>query len=133
MRVLLELFFKLSLPLMPEKALVKFNSRGKAIKPETINYLDEISLRTGKRNILQLHGAMFAGVFEGIAEPVKQPLLIAHGEKEVQFNINLARKWHKTNPESKYAVIQEAGHIANQDNPEEFNRIVQLFLEELEH
>lgn len=73
---------------------------------------------------------MFAGIFKGIEEPIKQPL-IAHGEKEINFNIRQAKEWHETNPESMYAIVQDAGHIANQDNPEEFNRMINLFLRQI--
>jgi len=41
-----------------------------------------------------------------------------------------ARRWHADLPGSEYAVIPDAGHVAHQDNPEGFNRVLRAFQEE---
>lgn len=52
------------------------------------------------------------------------PLLILTGEKDNGLALQVARKWHAKESESKFQIIGDAGHCANMDNPTEFNRIV---------
>lgn len=120
------------LMMLPEKTFIALNNRGKASSPETLQYLAELSKRAGKKHIAQLHSAMLSEIVTGIEAPVTQPLLIAHGEKEISLNIRLARQWHEAVPGSTYAVISGAGHVANQDNPEECSRLLGAFFNQLQ-
>jgi len=65
-------------------------------------------------------------------EPAKAPLLITYGKKDLFFIRNAAKKWHKKEIGSKCVEIQNANHIANQDNPGEFNQAMIDFLGTLE-
>lgn len=56
------------------------------------------------------------------------PLLILSGEKDNELALQVARKWHNKESESKFHVIKDAGHCANMDNPTEFNKIVLDFI-----
>lgn len=69
---------------------------------------------SGLNNILQLR--------ENIK--CEYPLLILCGEKDIELSQQVSKKWHDAEPTSKYFVIKNAGHCANMDNPEEFNKIV---------
>jgi pimeloyl-ACP methyl ester carboxylesterase len=40
-------------------------------------------------------------------------------------------RWHKECPESQLVIIENAHHVANQDNPEETNRVIISFLDEV--
>ncbi|WP_041367007.1 alpha/beta fold hydrolase [Natranaerobius thermophilus] len=59
---------------------------------------------------------------------VKHPLLIINGEKEFSPIKRLARKWHQRSPASKYLVIPNAGHVCNQDNPDQVNEELETFI-----
>lgn len=52
------------------------------------------------------------------------PLLILSGEKDNQLALQVSRKWHDKESESKFFIVKNAGHCANMDNPIEFNKIV---------
>lgn len=56
------------------------------------------------------------------------PLLILSGEKDVELALNLAKQWHKEDPDSKMYIIENAGHCANMDNSEKFNEILMDFI-----
>lgn len=56
------------------------------------------------------------------------PLLILSGEKDNELALQVARKWHNKESESRFYVIKDAGHCANMDNPTEFNKIVLGFI-----
>ena len=73
------------------------------------------------------------GIFEGIDNPLEQPLLITTGEQELSFIKKYSIKWHKNSHRSDYAEISNAGHLANMSNPEEFNKVLLTFLEKLNH
>lgn len=52
------------------------------------------------------------------------PLLILSGEKDDQLALQVSRKWHDKESESKFFIVKNARHCANMDNPIEFNKIV---------
>jgi len=59
------------------------------------------------------------------------PTLILSGEFDIEFAKKIAKKWHSEIENSKYYLIENAGHCANLDKPLEFNRIVKEFIEEV--
>ncbi|MFC4550465.1 MULTISPECIES: alpha/beta fold hydrolase [Halorussus] len=87
----------------------------------------------------QLSKREFVAVWKGVAtalhaEPgyvVEKPLLLTHGDADETGTIARdAPAWAEKEPECRYEVIPDAGHNANQDNPEFFNRVLLEFLEE---
>ena len=57
------------------------------------------------------------------------PTLILTGEFDIDLAIKMAKEWHSGIDNSKYLVIENAGHCANIDKPLEFNKIVMEFIE----
>jgi 3-oxoadipate enol-lactonase len=57
-----------------------------------------------------------------------QPLLIVTGEHDLPIILTNAQDWQKREPNVRLQVIPQAGHCANMDNPQAFNRIVADFL-----
>lgn len=55
------------------------------------------------------------------------PLLIVCGEKDNALAIDISHKWHKAEPQSTLRTIPDAGHCAQMDNPEGFNKVLQAF------
>lgn len=55
------------------------------------------------------------------------PLQILIGEKDIDFARKIANDWHKQE-RSSFHIIENAGHCANMDNPEMFNRILLDFI-----
>lgn len=56
------------------------------------------------------------------------PLLILSGDKDIELAKSMSRVWHENEPKSNYSLIENAGHCANMDNSDEFNRIVMEFM-----
>lgn len=117
--------------LVPAKILSIWFARQKSVNKETRRYLKEVTGKTGKKQILDLTKSMLICIDEGIKSPITHSLLIIHGDREQKYIIKSAEKWHEEVPMSEYAVIPNAGHIANQDNPVEFNRLLLSFLKKL--
>ncbi|MCU0541433.1 MAG: alpha/beta hydrolase [Oscillatoriaceae cyanobacterium Prado104] len=62
---------------------------------------------------------------------IAQPLLLTHGDRDMTGNIQkIAAVWANREPNCQYRVIPHAGHAANLDNPECFNRLLLDFLHE---
>lgn len=65
------------------------------------------------------------------AVPTKRPhypLLMLVGEYDLKILMQYTQKWHSEDPEASFHVIKDAGHNANMDNPEDFNRILDTFI-----
>ncbi len=124
------LYVKMS-SLIPKNMVYSSFSKSKGVKTNTQAYLKKQAERMGKDQLLRITKDMVDDVAGGISDPVKQPLLIVHGEKEAFFVASHLKKWHDETPGSRFAVIPDAGHVANMDNPEFFNKVIGSFLEEI--
>lgn len=60
--------------------------------------------------------------------PMAYPLMIVCGEHDLQLVKDAAIALHALEPLSKYALIPNAGHCVNVDNPDEFNAALEGFL-----
>jgi len=56
--------------------------------------------------------------------------LILTGEFDIELAKKMAKEWHSEIDNSKYLMVENAGHCANIDKPIEFNKIVMDFIEE---
>jgi pimeloyl-ACP methyl ester carboxylesterase len=56
------------------------------------------------------------------------PLLIISGDHDRPLVRQVGEAWQRKEPLGRYAVIANAGHCANLDNPEAFNRLLADFL-----
>jgi 3-oxoadipate enol-lactonase len=115
--------------LIPEKQVYSWIASSRAIKPETRSYVEKMAARMGKKQILEITEGMFEDMAKGVPVAPGMPLLLVHGEKEMSFVAKNLRNWHENTPGSQYAVISDAGHLANQDNPQAFNEALLKFLE----
>ncbi len=118
----------LSIGLFPRKPLFSLFAAHKALKPHTQAYLREVATAAGKAHILRLTLDMLRDMTMGIPARLEHPMLICHGDHEAGFIRRHARRWHDAQPKSTLAVIDDAHHIANQDNPTAFNEQLMSFL-----
>lgn len=78
-------------------------------------------------------------VMSGLGNIVKQrdpivrnhPLLILSGDNDIELAKRISKKWHVNEPTSIFHEIENAGHCANMDNADEFNRIVMSFIKKV--
>lgn len=58
------------------------------------------------------------------------PTLILIGESDIELSKKMAKEWHDEINNSKYFMIENAGHCANIDNPNKFNELVNNFIKQ---
>lgn len=56
------------------------------------------------------------------------PILLMSGDKDIELAKESGIKWHAREPQSSYALIENAGHCANMDNSESFNKLLMSFI-----
>ena len=128
------LMLKATMPmfnLWPHKHFMKVvaESCGKTVK--TREYALQAISQISRQDFLTIwKGVSLAVDAKGIPGFVHNvPLLLVHGDEDKSGTI--ARDmplWAEWEPECTYAVIPNAAHNANQDNPEETNRLIREFL-----
>jgi len=122
-------FIPLMLNLYPERLLYQAFAKHKALTEETKAYLVEKSSKTGKKIIAHLTQEMYRDMVKGIPKQTIEPMLLCYGDHDLPFIKRMSQKWHRRTPHSVLAEVKDAHHIANQDNPGDFNRILLSFLE----
>lgn len=87
--------------------------------------------------VAQMRKADFVEIWRGVAHSInpapayriEQPILLTHGAQDGTGNIaRAAPAWAARDPQCRFEVIPDAGHNANQDNAEFFNRVLAEFL-----
>jgi len=58
------------------------------------------------------------------------PFMIMVGDNDIELAKQTSLNWHKSEPTSMYFLIKGAGHCANMDNPDDFNRYVFDFIKQ---
>ena len=59
---------------------------------------------------------------------ITYPLMVLTGEKDTLLAHNAALRWKKSDSRIHHKVISSAGHCANMDNADEFNKVLSEFL-----
>lgn len=129
---LLKPFVSLFIALFPHRSVFKTFASHRALKTETRAYMEQVAARTGKKVMSHITIGLLEDMVKGLPEPSKEPMLLLHGDHEAPFVKKKLRKMNHNNPNSRLAVVNDAHHIANQDNPDEFNNILLSFLDELQ-
>jgi pimeloyl-ACP methyl ester carboxylesterase len=117
--------------LWPYGHFKKTIARNTAIKPEVQRYAYETASKLSRQEFLKIWKAVTLAVSaQGIADHyIDVPLLLTHGDQDNTGVIRRdAPRWAAYEPDVQYAVIPDAGHNANQDNPEFFNHVLLDFL-----
>jgi 3-oxoadipate enol-lactonase len=117
--------------LIPEKMFCSSFGKHRAVKKEVQDYLARSIGKIGKRLALKITADMCYDLIDSSPQPAKAPLLLIYGEKDLGFIKNASKAWHKKDPSSQCVEIPNANHIANQDNPVDFNQVLKGFLEGL--
>jgi len=117
--------------LYPEKMIFRAFAKHKALKTATRKYLEESASRNGKRVMIHLTQEMLRDMVRGLPDSSQESMLLCYGDHDAPFLKRMSISWHKRTSGSKLAVIRNAHHIANQDNPEGFNEVLTSFLASL--
>ncbi|MCC5938128.1 MAG: alpha/beta hydrolase [Lunatimonas sp.] len=116
--------------LMPEKMFCSSFGKHRAVKKEVQEYLARSIGKIGKKLALQITADMCYDLIDSSPQPTKVPLLMLYGKRDLDFIKNASKAWCKKESSSQCVEIPNANHIANQDNPEAFNRVLHKFLDE---
>jgi pimeloyl-ACP methyl ester carboxylesterase len=127
---------KLSLPLVniwPYGNFTRTVAKSISIKPEVQAYALATINQLKRNEFLMIWKAVTLVISEkGIPNHhIKVPFLLTHGDHDTTGSTRKqAPQWAAYESDVRYMVIPNAGHNANQDNPEFFNRILRDFLHE---
>jgi 3-oxoadipate enol-lactonase len=124
---LIGLFIKL----YPSSRIFKAFASHRSLKPETRAYMEKVAAENGKEVMSHLTQEIMRDMVRGLPRHTAEPKLLCHGDHEVSFVKKQMHRWHKECPESRLAIIENAHHIANQDNPEMTNRVLLDFLDKV--
>ena len=117
--------------LWPEQNLREQVAKNTAVTPGAQAYAYEAIRQLTKEDFMKVWNAVAGLLHHEPGYRIEHPLLITHGDSDEVGNIKkISPKWAERDPNSRYVVIPAAGHNANQDNPDFFNRILLEFLEE---
>ena len=115
----------------PDNNLRKLVARNTAITPDVQRYAEEASRQLSKKEFVTVWKAIASCLHEESSYRIQQPFLLTHGElDETGIVAKVAPRWAAREPNCRYEVIPNAGHNANQDNPEAFTRLLFSFLED---
>lgn len=109
------------------KAFAEHNKKVSAYTKEAQDRLYEMSLEFRKSS-LKVLPAIGRMVNKFQTEKREYPLLIGVGEYDIDMAMKVAKMWSETEPNSKFVIFKNAGHVVNMDIPNEFNSILEDFL-----
>jgi pimeloyl-ACP methyl ester carboxylesterase len=98
------------------------------MKEDVREYLIQEQLRMDQTEFLKLIDAIYGFKLLDLAS-IKVPTLVILGENERKAVFPHADKMIELIEDSKKVVIPDAGHASNLENPAEFNRVLDEFLE----
>jgi pimeloyl-ACP methyl ester carboxylesterase len=99
------------------------------IRPEVKAYALEASAQVSQETVLATRKAMPGFFHKEMDYHLPMPFLLTHGAQDALNGIiQQASIWAQREPHCRYVVIPDAGHAANQDNPEFFNAVLLDFL-----
>jgi len=98
-----------------------------AIKPESHAKFYEMAKMYKRKSFMVMSGL---GNILKQRDNVKKdyPMLIINGDSDIDLSIRMAKSFHENEPNSEFHLIQNAGHCANMDNEQDFNKILMDFL-----
>jgi pimeloyl-ACP methyl ester carboxylesterase len=116
--------------LWPYTSLRKAFGHASAIQPEVQEYICEAAGQITKEDFSTIWSAIASCIHYEPGYRIEQPVLLTHGEFDRTGNIKKdAPRWAARDPQVRYVVIPEAGHVANMDNPAFFNQLLMEFLQ----
>lgn len=117
---------------VPYWPMLRLSAAQMAERPEVRVQVADINSRVSQDSFLKLVTAVATCMHGEPAYRIESPLLIAYGEYDRYGDPQRAAKaWARRDRQARVAVIPDAGHNANQDNPDAFNALLLDFLRTL--
>ncbi len=118
--------------LYPSSLIFKAFANHRALKQETRDYMERVAAENGKAVMAHLTQELLRDMVRGLPGHTAEPKLLCYGDQEISFVQKQMKKWHEKCPNSQLKVIEDAHHVANQDNPEGTNNVLLDFLESID-
>jgi 3-oxoadipate enol-lactonase len=110
-------------------------ARATAVKPEVRDYVLQVNADRSNRDAVHILTSLLTTALH--ADPdyrLPVPTLLVHGQLDHIGDIAAAMpSWAEREPLARHAVIPNAGHASNLDNPEAFTALLTTFLDEVLH
>lgn len=118
----------------PENNFRKLVANNTAVTSEVQEYARSAIDALSKEEFLEVWQGVTRSFREEEDYQIRKPLLLTHGERDQSGNIAKAMPdWASRELNCRYEIVPDAGHNANQDNPEFFNRLLLDFLYHQDH
>jgi pimeloyl-ACP methyl ester carboxylesterase len=115
--------------LYPWKTLAKQCANACGATEYARKYMQDCFESMSKENFVEVMMSLLACLHEDAAFRFAQPALLICGNKDRTGNIKKSMRSHAKNDSNcRLHLIENAAHNANQDNPEEVNRCIEMFL-----
>lgn len=124
-------FIGLFIKLYPRRFVFRSFAKHRALKPDTIAYMEKTATANGKKVMAHLTQELMRDMVRGLPRHTAEPKLLCHGEHEIAYVQKQMKKWHQDCPKTQLAIIADAHHIANMDNPDGTNKVLSDFLEKI--
>ena len=108
------------------KWFAKDNKKISAYTEQAQNEFYDMNIRFPKKSFMYLAG-LNAMVNVHTPTPRDYPLLIGCGEHDIPMELTIVELWKKTEANASVAILPGAGHCANMDVPDLFNRTLHQF------
>jgi len=103
--------------------------RSGAVKKETQEYLKRTFGKTSKKDFIKIFTAVSNCLHYEKDYKINKKIMIVCGEYDYLGNLKKSmRRWADYEPESEFHVLKNAGHSANKENPDDFNKLMIEFL-----
>ncbi|WP_348981890.1 alpha/beta fold hydrolase [Brachybacterium epidermidis] len=110
-----------------QRTFARSTARTRNVQEYAVDAIGQLS----KREFLHVWGAVTRAIRPRPNYLIEVPLLFTHGEHDRTGNVaRTMPAWAARDPHSRYEVIPDASHNANQDNPARFNQVLLEFLTE---
>ncbi len=115
----------------PAEMLKRQSVQASAVKKDVRAYLEDVFSNLSKEEFSTIFLETVGCLHEEPNYRIEHPLVLVHGEHDGTGNIKKgAQRWAAREPHCQYIVLPDAGHCANQDNPEFSNTILLNFCKE---
>lgn len=120
------------LRLYPYELLKRQSADISSAKPQVRDYLYQTFSQMPKDDFVTVSAQLLRCLHYEPGYHISKPMLLTHGALDKTGNIRrVAPVWAARDaPSCRYVVIPDAGHVANLDNPDVFNRLVLDYLAE---
>jgi 3-oxoadipate enol-lactonase len=117
------------LRLWPEGPLRRTLPAFMSKKADVQRYVAKATLALSKDDFTAVTEASVEGLLNlPPLEAVHVPVLVTLGDGEMALVATMVRAWQERDPQVLVEHVPDAGHLANQDNPEAFNQILLALL-----